>query len=221
VVPALAAGTYKVQAFFGGGTTTITLQADPIYQQSQTSGTDQFVVFVDATAPTITFNGNLGTYGLLDHVHITCTATDAAPTSGLGTNPCTSFVLDAPAWSFDPGANKQPTPGLVATDNAGNSSPPAQASFTVTVTATPLCTLTYQFVQGSAQYAQLTAKQKSNLDARAASLCTTAGKIVPKLTPAQKAALVSSYRQGVDDLVAAGWLAADQAATLKKFVAAL
>src|SRR5262249_23757565 len=132
VVPSLAAGVYKVQAFFGGGTTAITLQADPIYQQSQTSGTDQFVVFVDGTAPTIAFNRNQASYGLLDRVHITCTATDAAPSSGLQTNPCTSFLLDAPAWSFDPGANKKPTPGLVATDNAGNSSAPAQASFTVT-----------------------------------------------------------------------------------------
>jgi hypothetical protein len=37
----------------------------------------------------------------------------------------------------------------------------------------------------------------------------------------QRTILVAAYRKGVDDLAAAGWLTADQAATLKKFVAAL
>jgi len=216
-VPQLASGVYSVQAFFGGGSP-IQLPADPVYDAA-TSGSVQLTV--DATPPTITFNGNHGTYGLLDQVSITCTAADAAPTSGLKTNPCTTFSINAPAWSFQPGANTRPVPGLVATDNAGNSSAPAQTTFTVTVTATTLCQLTKQFVQGSPQYAKLSAKQKQTVDALAAGLCTTLGQIVPRLTATQKAALVSAYRKGVDGLVTTGWLTTDQAATLKKFAAAL
>jgi hypothetical protein len=115
---------------------------------------------IDTVAPTITFSGNKGAYGLLDTVAITCVAADPAPGSGVNTNPCTGFSIAGPGWSFKPGTNTLPSPGLVATDSAGNSSAPATTSFTVTVTGSTLGQLGLQFVQGSAKYAALTPWQK-------------------------------------------------------------
>src|SRR5262249_40606752 len=154
-------GLYSVQAFFAGGAP-ITLPADPVYE-SASSGTSQLLV--DATPPTIAFNGNRGTYSVLDQVNITCTATDGGSGSGLQANPCSTFSINQPAWGFQPGTNTVPKPGLVATDNVGNSSAPAQTTFTVTVSPTTLCRLTRQFAQTSPKYARLTAKQKLAVDA--------------------------------------------------------
>ena len=43
----------------------------------------------DATAPVVTYTGNRGTYGLLDTIAITCSASDA--TSGLASTTCANI----------------------------------------------------------------------------------------------------------------------------------
>ncbi len=176
---------------------------------------------LDTVAPTISFVGNSGSYGLLDQVKITCTASAGSGTP-LTTNPCTAFSINQPAWSFAPGKNTVPSPGLVATDKAGNStSPAATTSFTVTATTSTLCTLTTQFVQGSAKYAALSAAQKKVVSALASGLCTTLSAVVPKLSPAAKTLLVNAYKSGVQSLVTQGWLTSAQATTLDTFVATI
>jgi hypothetical protein len=95
----------------------------------------------DATAPTIAFAGNAGTYGILDTITITCTADDA--TSGIATTTCPA-VASGPALSFPTGTN---TFTASATDNAGNAGS-ATTSFTIVVTAADLCTLVGQYVTG-------------------------------------------------------------------------
>src|SRR5262249_21706128 len=86
----LPPGRYRVPALFADGAP-ITLPADPVYE-SASSGTSQLLV--DATPPTITFNGNRGTYSVLDQVNITCTATDGGSGSGLQANPCSTFSIN-------------------------------------------------------------------------------------------------------------------------------
>ncbi len=100
---------------------------------------------VDTTPPAVVFNGNQGTYGILDHVHITCWTFDPFPSSGIASDPCASFAIDGAAWTFGAGTHTLPATGLVATDNAGNQSAPAQTTFTVTVNASDLCVLTASF----------------------------------------------------------------------------
>jgi hypothetical protein len=202
----LASGTYSTTASFAGDAT-------------YTSATQTGTVVVDHSPPVIAFNGNKGTYGLLDNVAITCTTTDPAPSSGIkAPNPCTGFNVSGPAWSFKPGVNTVPSPGLVATDNAGNSSAPATTTFKVTATTLALCQLTKQFVQSSAKYQALKPAQKTVVNAAADALCNKLAAIVPKLTPSQKAQLVADYKQGVQALVQQGWLTAQQATILKTFV---
>ena len=98
-----------------------------------------------------------------------------------------------------------------ATDAAGNTSEFAQD---VAVTSSSLSALTTRFVQGSSNYQRLKPLQKKAVDrlVTAASQFVTA--IVPRLSPAQRAALLAGYRQVVQDLARDGWLTAGQAAIL-------
>jgi hypothetical protein len=107
-----------------------------------------------------------------------------------------------------------------ATDKAGNSGS-GSTSFTVSVTGGSLGQLTKQFVQGSAKYKALKQAQKQAVDAVLDGLSRTLAAIVPRLTPAQKAALVNAYKAGVQALVQPGWLTAAQATTLKTLADAL
>lgn len=91
----------------------------------------------DATAPTIAFSGNAGTYGIADTIAITCSAADAM--SGLASSTCPG--ASGPAADFV-GAN---TLNATATDNAGNTAS-ASTTFTVAVTAGDLCELTELYV---------------------------------------------------------------------------
>ena len=98
-----------------------------------------------------------------------------------------------------------------ATDAAGNTSEFAQD---VAVTSSSLSALTTRFVQGSSNYQRLKPQQKKAVDrlVTAASQFVTA--IVPRLSPAQRAALLAGYRQVVQGLARDGWLTAGQAAIL-------
>lgn len=93
-------------------------------------------VRIDGTSPVVTLSGG-GSYGLLDPVDITCSASDAL--SGIASSSCTS--TSGPAWSFGPGAH---TRTASATDVAGNEGS-ATTSFQVTATASSLCGLVKAF----------------------------------------------------------------------------
>jgi DNA/RNA endonuclease G (NUC1)/methionine-rich copper-binding protein CopC len=91
----------------------------------------------DATAPTVTYTGNLGTYALTDAVNIHCAATDIG--SGVVSTTCADIT--GPAYQFQAGLN---TFGATATDAAGNVGT-GSTSFTVVVTFADLQALVRQF----------------------------------------------------------------------------
>ena len=169
----------------------------------------------------ITFVGNKGSYGLLDTVAISCATTDAAPSSGIKVDPCKGFSISGPGWSFQPGTNTLPSPGLVATDNAGNSSAPATTSFTVAVSGATLGSLTVQFVQSSATYKAAPALEKLIVTSLAAVVSQFVVAIVPHLSASAQATLIADYKAGMKTLVSDGWLTSAQGATLDTLVTSL
>lgn len=100
-----------------------------------------------------------------------------------------------------------------ATDLAGNGRS-GTASFVVRATPSSLCLLTKQFVQGSPRYAALTPLQRTVVTALADALCQKLDALVPRMTPAQKTAVIRAYDVGVQALVPAVWLTQPQANTL-------
>jgi hypothetical protein len=93
-------------------------------------------------------------------VTISCSSTDPSPGSGPASSTCAQNSLsNVPAYALGPGMH---TLSATATDYAGNSAS-AQTSYSVTVTIGSLCTLTNRFVQGSAKYAALSARQKAGV----------------------------------------------------------
>jgi hypothetical protein len=115
----------------------------------RTMGTPVSASFkIDQTPPSITFAGNVGSYGVPDTVAITCTAADAV--SGIASSTCAS--ASGPAWTSGAGSH---TLNANATDNGENTSSPT-STFTVVIGTGPLCQLVTQFVVGSAKYKALT-----------------------------------------------------------------
>ena len=98
-----------------------------------------------------------------------------------------------------------------ATDAAGDTSEFAQD---VATAPTSLCTLTTEFVQSSSNYQRLKPAQKKAVDLLATAACQFVAAIVPRLNAAQKAALITGYKQVVQGLARDGWLTASQAAIL-------
>ena len=99
-------------------------------------------VWIDATAPAVTFAGN-GTYTVDQTVSVTCTATDNL--SGVTGTPCAAPLLAKQAWELPLGAT---TLSATANDVAGNTT---TASATVTVRATfdSVSALTVRFTGGT------------------------------------------------------------------------
>lgn len=124
----------------------------------------------DATAPTVTYSGNAGTYTVDLAINITCSATDNL--SGIAGSVCANIV--GPAYSFVLGSNGF---SATATDRAGNAGS-ASTSFTVLVTYDGVCALARQSgaTPGVAQSlcSKLRAAEASaargNLDAKAGQL---------------------------------------------------
>ena len=190
--------------------------ADQGFSQSGNTGagpgSNAAAVFeIDTHPPTVTYTGNLGTYGILVPVAITCTAADAL--SGVATTTCAN--ASAPAWSL--GAGKH-TLSATATDKAGNTGS-GTTSFTVTVSAADLCTLTRQFVQGSAAYSAQPFFIRGVLTTLVAEDCAELTSIAAEKT--LKQALLSAYNQGVHSLALSGWLTAYQASVLTGLSGAL
>lgn len=92
----------------------------------------------DATAPSVVFSGNAGSYSVDQTVSISCSATDAM--SGIATSNCPG--ASGPAYTFGIGSTSL---SASATDEAGNGTS-ASASFSVTVSSGSLCALVNQWV---------------------------------------------------------------------------
>ncbi len=93
----------------------------------------------------------------------------------------------------------------------------ARASQTVQVsqiTPTALCTMTDRFVQGSAKYQRLNPLGRLVVDVLVTSECRLLTQLAARVQPAQKAALIGAYQQGVQGLASGGWLTSGQAVTL-------
>jgi predicted dienelactone hydrolase len=171
------------------------------------------VIKRDATNPTITYAGNAERYGVTDIVSITCEASD--DTSGVASSTCEPVIRAA--YTFEAGAN---TLTDSATDVAGNVGT-GSATFTLEVTPGGVCELTRQFVRSSTAYEHLTPARKAAAQALTATICAWLSRIIPRLTPAQKALVLSVYRHHVAGLVKEGWLTVPQAATLTQLAGAL
>lgn len=102
------------------------------------SASQSVTITRDATAPTVSYTGNAGSYTVDQTVAITCAAGDNL--SGVSSDSCADVAGDA--YTFTLGTN---TASASATDNAGNIGT-GSTSFTVTVTHESLCTLTKRFV---------------------------------------------------------------------------
>ena len=98
-------------------------------------------ISVDKTPPAITFLGNQQTYGILETVQITCSATDAL--SGVLSSTCKD--VQGLAYQFAPSGN---TISATTSDFAGNVTT-ASTSFSLRVTYEDLCTLGQQFLATS------------------------------------------------------------------------
>ena len=170
------------------------------------TGSASYVVKVDKTPPTVTYAGNAGSYSLFAPVAITCTATDSL--SGVASNTCAN--VSGLAWTFGAGPH---TLSATATDIAGNVAN-GSTTFTVTVSPADLCTLTRQFVDGSAKYRALKALPRAVVDALIGVGCKALTSLVPKLSPAQKKPFIAAYKLSLQPLAQGGWLTTAQATIL-------
>jgi hypothetical protein len=168
--------------------------------------TASYSALIDTVAPTVTYSGDAGSYPILSTVAITCSAADDL--SGGAASTCAG--ASGPAWSFGAGSH---TLSAQATDNAGNVGS-GSATFTVTVRPADLCTLTTQFVHGSAKYQAAGPLARAVVSALVTVACNVLLDFAPSAKPAVKAQLIAAYGQSVQALVQQGWLTASQAATL-------
>lgn len=99
-------------------------------------------VWVDATAPVITFAGN-ATYTVDQTVTVTCIATDNL--SGIAGAPCVAPLAAKQAWELPLGTT---TLSVTANDVAGNSTT-STATVTVRATFDSVSTLTVRFTNGT------------------------------------------------------------------------
>ncbi|AYG04219.1 SdiA-regulated domain-containing protein [Gryllotalpicola protaetiae] len=166
----------------------------------------------DLVAPTVTFSGDKGSYGILSQISITSAATDNV---GVASSTLPSAV--GPAWSFGAGSH---TLAASASDAAGNVGK-ASADFTVTVASGDLSKLTTQWVQSSAKYKSSNVIVKLVATVLVAAVSSALLAFNPKASASAKAARVSAYDAAVRSLASAGWLTSSQAATLTGLAAAL
>ncbi len=175
--------------------------------------TASYTAQIDTVAPTVTFSGNAGTYGILKTVAITSAATDDL--SGIGSTSGTG--ANGPAWSFGAGPH---TLTAQATDKAANLGS-ATTTFTITVKPTDLSTLTTQFVTGSAKYKAANPLTRAIVGVLVSATSNVLLDFAPSSPPPLKAQLVATYRQTLQSLVSGGWLTSSQATTLSGLAASI
>ena len=142
-----------------------------------------------------------------------CTAADSL--SGVASTTCAN--VSGTAWSFGPGPH---TFSATATDNAGNIGG-GSTTFTVVVSSAALCTLTGQFVDGSANYQALKPAQRKAVDVLVNTSCSLIISLGPKLAPGQTQAFINAYKASLETFVKLGWLTQGQAGTLGSLAGAL
>jgi hypothetical protein len=193
------------------GATTLTYYATDAAGNQEAPQT--LTVQIDETAPTVSYDGNAGTYTVDQQVSITCGATDAQ--SGVAASTCADVT--GPAYSFALGTN---TLTATATDNAGNTGC-GQTSFTVVADPAGVAALTARFITSSAAYSALSPQRQRAVDNLIAVATRAVARIAPTLHPAQETALLRIYGQTLVQLERHGWLTAAQVATLTRLAAAL
>jgi hypothetical protein len=131
-------------------------------------------------------------------------------------------IACAPAAPHTFALGSDTTVSCTATDDAGRS---ATKTFVVhvRVTASTLCALTKQLVQGSSRYQALAAPKKSAVDKLVTAACQNLDGLVAGLTQPQKLTLIALYKKSVDVLAspAQGWLTTSQATMLNSLADAL
>ena len=177
------------------------------------TATASYTAKIDPVGPTVTYAGNKGSYGILDPVAITCTASDAL--SGLASSTCPA--ASGTAWTFGAGAH---TLNAQATDNAGNTAS-ASTTFTVTVKAADLAKLTTQLVTGSAKYQSAGVLTKVAVAVIVAVGTNAVLDLTPTAKPAVKAQLISVYKAELAALVSSGYLTSAQQASLAGLAGAI
>ncbi len=131
------------------GVTTVTYSASNFSGIQEAPGTLE--LRIDKTAPAIQFTGQ-HSYTVSQNVYIGCTASDGL--SGLAAEPCTSPLVDRPAYTFEPGSHQV---SVTAADKAGNTSQGIW-NFEVSVTYEGLADLVRQFLPDSEIANGLTSK---------------------------------------------------------------
>ena len=133
----------------------------------------------------------------------------------------TAKVTDLGNGSFTVANLAGPSAVYVLTSGTTSTVAAGGTSTIAVLTPANLCLLTKSYVQGSAKYAALTAKQKQSLDTKAQAACDQIAQITPRLTAKQKASLVANFTILVDALSSQGWLTPSEAATLKSLASKL
>ena len=168
---------------------------------------------IDKVGPTVSYAGNTGTYGLLEHGRHHLYRFRRAVRGGSST--CAN--ASGPAWTFGAGSH---TLSANATDRAGN-------------TGVGLDDLhgqchAWRAVQshkavraGLGEVSGAEAGQKAAVDALVTVTCNFLLNIGPTTAPALKTQFINAYKAAITALVAPGWLTANQAATLKTLANAI
>ncbi len=144
-------------------------------------------------------------------VNYTVSVTDDDPNVGAAS------CLPTSGSTFPVGAT---TITCTATDRSGNTGT-GTATVTVVVTSNFLCTLTKQYIQGSAKYQGSSAFRKGAVNLLTSAACKFLTSIGPHFSPSHKAAFISAYKHYVSGLVPGGWLTSSQATTLRNLADAL
>ncbi len=193
------------------GATTITYYATDA--AGNVESPHALTVRIDDTPPSVSYEGNAGTYTVDQEVAITCDAADAL--SGVASSTCADVT--GPAYSFALGLN---TFTASATDGAGNSGN-GSTSFTVVADPASIGRLVATFVTGSPAYQSLAQPQQLAVQKLVDVATRAVARIVPTLDPEQKTAFQRVYGDALAHLVRGGWLTAGQAATLKRLAGTL
>jgi predicted extracellular nuclease len=214
-----ADATFDASTIDGPATRTVGVQ---LTTADGATATDTAQVTITNVAPTATFHspssatvGSSFTISLSD-------ATDPASADSFtyafdcgdgfgayGTATSQSCVADTPG--------SQTVSARIKDDDGGVTTYTAQVAVNVTVGG--LCRLTVSYVESSAKYQSLPAGAKKVADALAQAACNALDRLPTSGAP--RKAAVNAYISAVNGLRSAGWLTADQAATLTALATAL
>jgi Tol biopolymer transport system component len=189
-----------IRVVVGAGTGQITLRMCPgNFTVRLSAGSDAVL-----TCGSVTAKVTKGTAQVVLATDLSVVTIPAGVTAKVSNNPDGTYTVQ----NLGGGSVTVTTDGTTSTVSAGATRQVAA------VTPAGLCHLTQQYVKSSAKYKALSAKQRATIDATLDAVCKGIAVIVPKLSPAKKAAAIDAYKKAVADLAKSGWLTQTQAATL-------